>query len=79
MEMPMTLPSSDRTDPFLRLANPKRNETYRGWLKSKSISHHFETMVETIQLVFTRESAFQDFLGGAGVRPSTVGVLFGGK
>ena len=36
------------------------------------IPHHFETMGSHCLLVFTGESSFQPFLGGAGCRPSTV-------
>ena len=35
-------------------------------------SHHLETMGNHCSLVFTGESSFQGFLGGAGFRPSTV-------
>ena len=37
------------------------------------ILHHFETVVNHCLLVFTRNSSFQRFLGGAGFRSSTVG------
>ena len=36
------------------------------------ILHHLETMGNHCLLVFTGESSFQGFLGGAGFRPSTV-------
>ena len=39
------------------------------------ILHHFETMGNHCVLVFTRESSFQGFLGGAGFRPSTVSPM----
>ena len=38
------------------------------------ILHHFETKGHPRFLVFTGESSFKGFLGGAGLRPSTVGV-----
>ena len=38
------------------------------------ILHHFETMTNDNLLVFTGESSFQGFLGGAGSCPSTVVV-----
>ena len=42
-----------------------------GW--TKSISHHFESMVETIICWYLRgESSFRGFLGGAGFLPLTV-------
>ena len=44
--------------------------SYCGW--TKSTSHHSETMGNHLSLVFTGESSFQGFLGGAGFCPSTV-------
>ena len=44
--------------------------SYCRWTK---ILHHFETMGSHCILVVTGESSFQEFLGGAGFRPSTVG------
>ena len=41
-----------------------------------TILHHIETMGCHCFLVFTGESSFQGFLGGAGFRPSTVGLAF---
>ena len=41
------------------------------------ILHHLETMGSHGCLVFTGESTFQGFLGGAGLRPSTVGHDWG--
>ena len=38
--------------------------------------HHFESMVDHCLLVFTGQSSFRGFLGGAGFRPSTVASLF---
>ena len=46
------------------------DDTYCGW--TKSISHHLETMGNHCLLVFRGESSFRGFLGGAGLRPSTV-------
>ena len=47
---------------------------YMLWMVAKSVSHHLETMGNHGWLVVTGESAFQDVLGGAGFRPSTVRV-----
>ena len=41
------------------------------------ILHHLETMGNNLSWVFTGESSFQGFLGGAGFRPSTVGLSYG--
>ena len=51
-------------------------------LSVDEILHHFATMGNHCWLVFTGESPFQGFLGGAGFRPSTVckrGALGGGS
>ena len=50
---------------------------YCGW--TTSISHPFETKGNHCLLAFTGESSFKGFFGGAGLRPSTVGVLFIGE
>ena len=52
---------------------------HRGW--TRSISHRFETMAETITLVgiFWGILRSQGFLGGAGFRPSTVLDVLGGS
>ena len=42
-------------------------KSYWGW--TNAISHHFDTVGNHL-LVFTGESSFQNFSGGAGVRPS---------
>ena len=45
--------------------------TYCGW--TKSISHHFEAMVETIICWYLQGiKSVQALFGGAGFRPSTV-------
>ena len=46
-----------------RDASPKDPDSYCGW--TKPISHHFETTGNHCLLVFTGESSFQGFLGGA--------------
>ena len=38
------------------------------------ILHYFETVTNHCTLVFTEEASPQGFLGGAGFRPSTVGM-----
>ena len=62
--------------------NPHPNEVYQEcpcliftrvlWMVAKPDSHHFETIGSHYVLVFTEESPFRGFLGGASFRPSTV-------
>ena len=44
-------------------------------LRKDKILHHLESMEIHCLWVFTSISSFYDFLGGAGFRPSTVGIL----
>ena len=46
----------------------------RALLWMVEILHHLETMGNHCSLVFTRDSSFWGFLGGAGFRPSTVSL-----
>ena len=56
--------------PDPRLARlPAGSPSYCGW--TKSISHHFQPWQILFLLLLARESSFQRFLGGAGLRPST--------
>ena len=48
----------------------KKPRSYCGW--TQSISHHLGTVANHCSLVFTGDSSFQGFLGGARFRPSTV-------
>ena len=63
--------SSDNQIPNAR-KTAKIREPSLLWMDE--ILHHFKTIGNYSLLVFTRDSSFQSFTGGAGFRPSTVSL-----
>ena len=71
----MSLRSYVFNQPCLRLATSLICYVFALLLWMDEILHHFETMGSHCSLLFTGESSFQGFLGGAGFRPPTVTLL----